>query len=140
MDFLGKSFNVFVIIGIFMAKYRLIGNTFPLSLIRRRVVIEMSTRDVLLSELKDHRVKSFWGHGNTLGAVNAWLGIDVTPETERPALSLNLEDYPQLDGEAFRQCFVLSPDYRSGYRPAIGVEVSPEDILGWQILKLTWAE
>lgn len=123
-----------------MNECRLIGNSFPLSLIRRRVVIEMSNRDVLLSELKEHPVKSFWGHANTLGAVNAWLGVDIIPETARPALSLSPEGFPKLDGVSFRQCFVLSPDYRPGFRPAIGVEVSQEDILGWQVLKLIWTD
>ena len=121
-----------------MSELILIGNTFPLSLIRRRVVIEVTTREALLSELSGHGVKSFWGHANTLPAVNAWLGVDVTPDVARPAVSLTPELLPQLDGQVFRRCFVLSPDYRPGYRSAIGVEVGHEDVLGWQGLEMTW--
>ncbi len=31
-----------------------------------------------------------------------------------------------------------SPDYTPGFRPAIGEEVTPEQISGWQILRLFW--
>ena len=116
----------------------LIGNSFPLPLIRREVHITLVTREELLRHVQDQFIASFWGHANTLPAVNAWLGLDLTPRVERPALTLSPEQLPMLDGHAYRECYVLSPDYRPGFRPAIGVEVPPNEILGWQLLHLQW--
>ena len=116
----------------------LIGNSFPLSLIRRSVHIVPVGRDELLAAIKGRQIASFWGHANTLAAANGWLGVDVTPKTERPALSLSLDKLPLLDGVEYHECFILSPDYRPGFRPAIGAEVDAADILGWQILKIIW--
>lgn len=123
-----------------MTKHLLIGNSFPLSLIRRRVVIAPTTRQHLLQELASADIKSFWGHENTLYAVNRWLGVDLTPTSNRPALTLSSDNFPHLDGETFHRCFVLSPDYRPGYRPAIGAEVDAHDILGWQTLEIIFCE
>ena len=116
----------------------LIGNSFPLPLIRREVNIAPVTREELLRRAQGRAIASFWGHVNTLAAVNGWLGLDLAPATERPALALSPEQLPMLDEREYRECFVLSPDYRPGFRPAIGVEVPPEDILGWQVLHLVW--
>lgn len=114
----------------------LIGSTFPLALIRRPVKI----RPALLRELKAairnaDSVASFWGHGNTIAAANEILGIDVTPRTERPAVILDRK-HPSLDGVRYSVVWVLSPDYIPGFRPQIGVEVQPDQIVGWQTLKL----
>ena len=116
----------------------LIGNSFPLSLIRRAVRIVPIDKEELFTTIKDRQIASFWGHSNTLTAVNGWLEIDLTPKTERPALCLSDDKLPQLDGVEYRECFILSPDYRPGFRPAIGMEVAKEDILGWQVLRITW--
>ena len=43
-----------------------------------------------------------------------------------------------LVGADVASCWLLSPDYLEGFRPAIGVEVVPEQIEGWHVLKLTW--
>ena len=116
----------------------LIGNSFPLSLIRRKVVIEVVSREAVLEFVQGKAVVSFWGHANTLSAANGWLGVDLTPKTERPALCLSDDKLPQLDGVEYKTCFILSPDYRPGLRPAIGSEVDSVDILGWQVLKISW--
>ena len=116
----------------------LIGNSFPLSLIRRKVVIEIASRDTILEAVQGKAVASFWGHANTLAAANGWLGADLTPKTERPALCLSENKLPQLDGVEYQECFILSPDYRPGFRPAIGSEVDAADILGWQVLRISW--
>lgn len=118
----------------------LIGNSFPLPLIRRDVRITLSSREELRRQMANRPVASFWGHANTLAAAGQWLGMDLTPATERPALTLSPEQLPMLDGQVYHECYVLSPDYRPGFRPAIGVEVSSKDILGWQLLHLTWEE
>ena len=116
----------------------LIGNSFPLSLIRRSVRIEPVGRDELLAAVKGRPIASFWGHANTLAVANGWLGVDLTPKAERPALSLSEDKLPLLDGVECQECFILSPDYRPGFRPAIGSEVDATDILGWQVLKIIW--
>lgn len=116
----------------------LLGSTFPLSLIRRRVTITPADMGELRSFLAHRPVASFWGHANTLAAATAMLGVDVAPRTARPALSLTDDGLPSLDGHAFDECWVLSPEYTPGYRPAIGEEVPPDRILGWQVLRIRW--
>ena len=116
----------------------LIGNSFPLSLIRRPVSIEPFPVEKLRSQLGDSMLHSFWGHGNSLRAASLWLGADLAPQTERPVVVLSDEGLPQLDSLVFKECFVLSPDYRPGFRPAVGAEVASEDIITWTVLKITW--
>ena len=116
----------------------LIGNSFPLSLIRRAVKIEPYPLSELTALLADAKIASFWGHSNTLAAVNALFGYDLTPKEQRPALQLSEENLPQYAGCNFTECWILSPDYFSDFRPAIGEEVSPEKIKSWQCLKITF--
>ena len=116
----------------------LIGNSFPLSLIRRRVVIVPCGLEELRRLLAEREIVSFWGHRNTLEAVKQCLGYDLTPRVDRPALTLSAAGLPVYEGEVFGDCWVLSPDYREGFRPAIGVEVTPGEILDWQCLHLTF--
>lgn len=118
----------------------LVGNVFPTALIRARVEIAPSTMEDFHKDVEGNEVASFWGHANTLGVANAFAGVDLTPETERPAIRLDAENHPSLDGVSFDECWLISPDYRPGFRPAIGVEVTSEDITGWQVLKVTWLE
>lgn len=117
----------------------LIGNTFPLSLVRRRAVIHPAG----LAELQAAAaagVVSFWGHPSTLAAASAFAGFDLAPARERPALRLSADLLPELDGEVFRECWILSPDFTPGFRPALGEEVPLERITGWQILRLTFPD
>ena len=117
----------------------LIGNSFPLVLIRRRVTIApVPGKEIRQRLLSAGKVVSFWGHLNTLPAAEAFLGVPLAPERERPALTLDEEKFPVLDGARFTECHVLSPDYRTGFRPAIGQEVSADEISGWQCLKIRW--
>jgi len=116
----------------------LVGNTFSVSLIRRQVRICPAELETLKGLLAVRPVRSFWGHANTVQVANALLGVDVTPRTERPALTLTADGLPVLDGEVFSECYVLSPDYRPGFRPALGAEVHPDDIVGWQVLRIEW--
>jgi hypothetical protein len=119
----------------------LIGSTFPLSLIRRKVSITPESLTLLKTAISSTDIIcSFWGHQNTLNAVNALLGTDLTPLTERPSLLLNSDNMPILCGETFNECWVVSPNYVSGFRPQIGVEVKKEEITGWEILKIIWGE
>ncbi len=117
----------------------LIGNSFPLSLIRRKVVIEPVPIDTLHAALQGKTVRSFWGHASTLTAVNRFLGVDLTPPTERPALVSDPDArLPSLDGRVFSECWVISPEYEAGFRPAVGTEVPLDKINTWQVLRLQW--
>ncbi|HAB19682.1 MAG TPA: hypothetical protein PLX89_26155 [Verrucomicrobiota bacterium] len=116
----------------------LVGNSFPLSLIRRRAVIDPARPAELRARIERARVASLWGHPSTLPAVSAIAGYDLKPATDRPTLRLSDQLLPELDGEAFFECWIVSPDFAPGYRPAVGEEVAPERILGWQILRLTF--
>ncbi|MBP5509340.1 MAG: hypothetical protein J6Z49_00305 [Kiritimatiellae bacterium] len=118
----------------------LIGNVFPFSLVRcKRLIVESEAISTLRAVLAGGAgVASFWGHENTRAAAEAVLGVSLAPRTERPALTLSPGKCPMLDGEVFDVCWLLSPDYPEGFRPAIGEEVSPDQIAGWHVLKLTW--
>lgn len=121
-----------------MNKAVLVGNSFPLSLIRRAVRIEPCELEDLTKLLSDVKIISYWGHSNTLVAVNKLLDYDLTPHEQRPVLRLSENSLPQYAGIEFTECWVLSPDYCEDFRPAIGEEVPPEKIKSWQCLKITF--
>ncbi len=112
----------------------LLGNSFPLSLVRRAVRIELRTLAELRDQVACRGLVSFWGHDNTREAAKHILGFDPAPARERPAIFLSAERLPCLDGVAFDEVWVLSPDYADGFRPKIGVEVLQKQIMGWQVL------
>lgn len=117
----------------------LIGNTFPMGLIRRPVRIEPRPLDELRERLRDiTQWRSFWGHTNTLATANRIAGVDLTPTEERPALRLGQDRYMVYDNTEYRECWILSPDYVPGFRPQPGVPPALEDITGWQILRMIW--
>ncbi|WP_395718808.1 hypothetical protein [Prosthecobacter sp.] len=118
----------------------LLGNSYPLSLVRRRVVIEPRPLEELRTEIAARGLISFWGHANTLTVARHILGYDPTPPYNRPALTLDAECLPSLSGQSFDQVWLLSPDYRAGFRPEIGKEVGSEDILGWQVLSVVFVQ
>jgi hypothetical protein len=116
----------------------LLGNTFPLVLIRRPVSITpVADADAVREKLRAADVHSFWGHANTAYAASSFLGVDVTVSV-RPVLALTPDGLPTLDGIVFKECYVVSPDYATNFRPAVGEEVKPEQIKGWQILLIEW--
>lgn len=114
------------------------GNTYPMSLVRRAVRITPVTMDYYCKRLDEDKWISYWGHENTLEAAKTACGHDLRPTETRPALTLDEEGYPSLYGVQYRECLVLSPEYRPGYRPAIGKEDKSEDILSWQVLRIIW--
>ncbi len=118
----------------------LLGSTFPLSLIRRAVQIVPADLGQIRQKLKEAPFVSFWGHQNTLNLASELLHIDVRPTSERPALSLSTEKFPMLDGQVFKECWVLSPDYIPGFRPRIGSEVEIDQIRDWQVLRIRWED
>ncbi len=116
----------------------LFGSTFPLSFVRRPVSITPRSLDDLKKQLKQRECHSFWGHANTIAAAKNLIGHDVAPAEDRPALSLSPEGLPVLNNNIFKECWILSPDYVAGFRPAVGKEVPVKKILGWQVLQLLW--
>ena len=117
----------------------LIANTFPLSLVRRKAVIEPVSIDFVKTELLLSGFVSVWGHENTLPHVNALLGVDLTPSVPHPAAKLNGEKYPVFQGEVCQKVLIISPDLPVGFRPALGQEIGAEMILGWQALLLDFS-
>ena len=82
----------------------LVGNTFPLTLVRgHRVACEEIPVDALRARLADRSVASFWGHANTRAAAEAILHADLAPAVARPVLALDGDNYPVLDGERFEE-------------------------------------
>ena len=117
----------------------LVGNSFPFSLIRcDRLVVEQRRISELKDALASAEVASFWGHENTRAVAESVLGVSLATNGVRPTVTLSSSQRPMLDGEEFSSCWLLSPDYPKGFRPAIGSEVSPEMIEGWHVLKLSW--
>lgn len=118
----------------------LIGNGFPMNLIRQEVNITPMDICDFRKLLKIAEPVSFWGHENTLKNASDFIGIDLTPTVERPVVTLNESGFPIYNGCEFRKCFILSADYVANFRPAVGEEVSLEKIKGWQVLKIEWEE
>lgn len=116
----------------------LVSNSFPFALVRRPMHVRPRSLEVLRALLKVHPLHSAWGHGNTLAAAMDFLGHDLTPACERPALTLSADGLPMLDNVVFTDCWLLSPNYPAGYRPRINEEVPCDRILGWQVLHLHW--
>lgn len=114
------------------------GNSFPLNLVRRRVTVQPVTMAYYLDQLESGDWESFWGHRNTLSAIRSICPYDLTPKTDRPAITVDAEGYPVLYGKQYRKCLILGPDYEPGYRPALNCEVPPEKICGWQVLEINW--
>ena len=116
----------------------LLGNAFPLSLIRRRVVIEPATMDELRHRLHAEGFLSYWGHADTLDTAAALLGVDVTPCALRPVLRLNDEHLPLLNDQVFQEVWVLSPCYTLGFRHEADQAAPPTQIVDWEVLKLSF--
>ena len=118
----------------------LIGNSFPLSLIRTNVSLMQKSVDELRWALLHKEVASFWGHENTRPWAEELLGVSLRPQVSRPVLTLAANCFPMLDGEVFDECWVLSPNYKGVGRPKIGEEVQPSQIVGWQVVKIDWKQ
>lgn len=116
----------------------LTGNTYPMSLIRRTVRIEPITIEYFRIRLNEGGWMSYWGHENTLEAAKNVCGHDLRPQKDRPAVELDSTGYPTLNGIQYRECLILSPEYKPGYRPSIGKEDRPEDIQAWHALRIEW--
>ncbi|NIA31575.1 MAG: hypothetical protein GWP06_16915 [Actinobacteria bacterium] len=119
-----------------LAQKFIITNVYPFSLVRRKMIaVPVELKDVIVS-LKSGTFASAWGHRNTLEVVNKMLGVDITPASERPAIVLDAQYFPTLNGDQFTKVVLVSPNFKKGFRPKIGEEVPEKAILGWQALLL----
>lgn len=114
----------------------LLGNSFPLGLVRRPAHLTPLRKEDLLTLLEGKEIVSFWGHQNTVSLVNAYLGREIP--CRRVALGLSRDLLPSIDGETFPRVVILTPRYREGFRPQIGVEPTPGDLDGWESLLLSF--
>ena len=114
------------------------GNSFPMGLICRGVRIFPETLENYRLALAHGTWSSYWGHPNTLAAAAQQCGVELTPRTERPALTVDAEGYPMLNNERFAECWVLTPEYKPGFRPALQSEVPADQITGWKVLHMIW--
>jgi len=116
----------------------LIGNTWPMTLVRSEIsIVPISYRE-LYNTLRKSKVFSFWGHKNTLEVVRKQLGLDLTPKEERPAVNLSPLKYPVFQNEVFKTVYVVNPTYVDGFRPAIGEEVTADKIEDWVVLRIQY--
>ena len=115
----------------------LVGNSFPWSLLARaaqvRTLKPSQARDILKTS---EAVHSFWGHKNTLAAASDFAGVDLTPRSERPVVTLDQKKLPSLNGISFDSVLLLVPHYIESFRPSIGEEVGAEKIDSWQSLQI----
>ena len=116
----------------------LIGSTFPTSLIIRRVVITPRSLGELRVTIDGKMIHSFWGHQDTLQEASDLVGINLAPASERPALKLDPAGLPFLDGISFEECWLLSPIFPPGYRPALDGPAPGAAIEGWRVLQINW--
>lgn len=109
-----------------------------MGLVRRPARLTPMGKEDLLALLKGKEIASFWGHQNTVALVSAYLGREIP--CRRVALSLSRDLLPSIDGEVFREVLLLTPEYRDGFRPQIGVEPTPEDIRAWGVLRVSFED
>lgn len=117
----------------------LVGNTFPLAMVKREVrIYPISLESLRKRVLGAAEICSYWGHANTEHVAQEILGVKFPAEDFRKPLSLSPRGYPMWGNAEFKKCHVLSPDYRNGFRPSINKEVTPDEILSWKALVLEW--
>lgn len=120
------------------SKKILLGNSFPMGLVKRPARLTPLRKEDLLALLKDKEIVSYWGHQNTVSLASAYLGREIP--CRRVALGLSRDLFPSIDGETFQEVILLTPEYRSGFRPQIGVEPTPEDIREWGVLRISFED
>jgi hypothetical protein len=116
----------------------LLTNVFPFSLVRRKMTAAPITMEEVKTTIAVSGFESAWGHENTIRLVSRVLGVDIEPKEPRPAVILDEDKFPTLYGVKHTQVILISPDFKPGFRPAIGEEVGAEAILGWSALLLNF--
>lgn len=120
----------------------LIGNSFPMSLITREVIIKPKTIDDLHRKIETAKeIYSFWGHDNTVQIASKICGTNLKNRGDgsmRPAVTTTPDGLPSLGGLVFRECWILTPEYIKTFRPSIGEEVDVEMIKNWRVLRIQW--
>lgn len=118
----------------------LISNSFPFSLIRRRVVVEPSTVPDLLTAMHARPWVSAWGHQNTVDLASKLLSADLRTRIEKPTLTLQETRLPQFEGNVFSEVWLLSITPIDGLSREEQREIQPHQIKDWQVLRLVWEE
>lgn len=113
--------------------YKLVGNTYPSSLVERKVICCPISIQSALYILSDE-FESYWGHDNTIPYVKNYIGIDVTPKIKRNSIRLNADGYPLFNNELYKIVIVISPRYQSGYRPNENEAASIDKITEWNCI------
>jgi len=120
----------------------LIGNSFPMNLITRDVIIKPKTVAELRKEIKiAEEIYSFWGHGNTVKIASNICGTDLNNKgngIRRERVSITSDGLPSFGGLFFRECWILTPEYVRSFRPEIGEEVAVDMIKKWRALRMVW--
>jgi hypothetical protein len=116
----------------------LIGNSFPMSLIRREVKCVPIAVEEFREFIADIEIVSFWGHDNTVDGASELLARDLRPKQKRPVLKLSEKNLPVLNNCEFDTVYVVCPEYAVGFRPEINNEFDTKQIKNWQVVKLTW--
>lgn len=86
----------------------LVGNVFPTSLVEREVIITPISIEEARQYMKDGFL-SYWGHPNSIKAASDFIGFDLTPKTDRPAIAIDNNLLPSLDGTPSNTVIVISP-------------------------------
>ncbi len=115
-----------------------VGNSFPFSLVRRPMGAVPVTLEDAQRLLFGREFFSFWGHTNSLGAASQFIGYDLTPRRNRPALGLDKDGFLVLEGVSAREVLLLTPEYPEGFRPEIGQEVAASKIVGFRPILLSF--
>ena len=116
----------------------LISNSFPFTLIRRRVVVEPRTVAELLTAMHERPWVSAWGHANTVHLASTIACADLRPAVVNPTLTLSEDGLPEFNGQTFAECWLLSITPVEGLTREQQREIQPEQIKDWQILRLSW--
>lgn len=116
----------------------LVGNSFPYGLIAHPVRVEPRTLNALRRAASKAEIVSFWGHADSLDALRDETGLDLSPGAHRPAVSLDADGYPSLNGESFTEVWIVAPRYPRGVRPRTA-DSAPVDIESWRVLRMSWA-
>jgi hypothetical protein len=114
----------------------LISNSFPFGLVRRPLRVTPRSIEELREVVRARRWVSAWGHENTVEPASDIVGVDLRPAVPRPALTLDAADRPRLGALGFDEIWLVTPEYRPGFRPPVGLTVEGQHIVAWRVLQL----
>ena len=84
------------------------------------------------------KICSYWGHSDTREIAEEILGVKIPENDIRKPLALSENEYPLWNGMEFRKCYILSPNYKNSFRPALNGGASVDEIISWKALVVEW--